>query len=340
MSAVLVCPDCGQRLRVPETATGKAFRCPSCTAVIPASSEPEVPSSRAVKSALSSRTAPPVSRRRAPREGEPEDDFEPAEESISERSSRKRRARGKKSSTGLILGLAAAVVVVVLVVLGGGATAIWLVLHNRGKPIAEAEWQTFSPPNSDCSVLMPGIPQPQPLTVLGITINKYLLTRTKEKAFFAVAYANLGPDPLQPNALDVMANAERDHLLRTLKCTVAGETATQLGALPGRELQIATQPRGTYIERMYLAKIGGIHRLYLVVVGGDNLTATHADVARFFDSFKIDGSAIPPTYLGAAMPVGLNPNPPALVNPPPMPPQFQPPIIPRPRLPRQPRPGP
>ncbi|MGH7168984.1 MAG: hypothetical protein ACRELF_07355 [Gemmataceae bacterium] len=338
MSAILVCPDCDQKLRVPETARGKSFRCPACKALISFESEPDGPTpSRSVKTTPSPRTAAAPSRGRPRRDEEPEDDIEPAaKEPIRRKSSRSRPIRDK-SSAGLIIGLVVGGVMLLLVLVGGGGTLIWLVMRTSGKGISEAEWQTFTPPNSDCSVLMPGTPQPQPMTSLGITINKYLLTRTREKEFFVVAYANFGPDPLQPNALEIGVNAEREHLLRTLKGKAASETPITLGALPGREFQLAIQPKGILIERMYLAKVNGIHRIYLVVAAGDNMTANHPDATRFFASFKINGTVLPPTFVGAAAPGW--PNPPIFVNPPPANPGFNPPRgITRPRLPRGPRP--
>ena len=310
--AVVLCPDCNQKLRVPESAMGKTFRCPACKALISPVSEPDAPApSRAVKKSPP-RTAAVPSRGQPPREEEPEDDDEPrAEGPIRRKSARESRSIRNKSSTGLIIGLVAGGVMLLLVLVGGGATVIWLVARSRGKGIAESEWQTFAPPNGNCSVLMPGTPQPQPMTTLGITINKFLLTRTREQEFFVVAFANYGPDPLQPGILDTVVNAERDNLLRTLNGKPSSETSITLGALPGREFQIAIQPHGTLIERMYLAKVGGIHRLYLMVAAGDNMTPNDADAKRFFASFKVDGSVLPPTFAGAG-PVGPNPQP----NPP------------------------
>ena len=40
MSALVVCPDCKRKLKVPDTAVGKTIRCPACKAVIPSASEP------------------------------------------------------------------------------------------------------------------------------------------------------------------------------------------------------------------------------------------------------------------------------------------------------------
>jgi hypothetical protein len=355
MSALVLCPDCKRKLKVPDSAVGKTIRCPTCKALLPPvlepaldseDSEPDTPSRRgAVTTAPPPRTAPTRPLSRPPEDEEAEDDLEPEEKPIRKRPSREARSLHKKSSAGLIIGLVLGGVAL-LALLGGGATLLWHFSRTLGKGIAQAEWQTFMPPNGDCSVLMPGTPQSQPVTTLGITVNKYLVTRTGEKAFFAVAFMNLGPDPLQPNALELVANAERDHIMRTLNGSVTSQTSITLGNLPGREFQITTQPRGALIERIYLANLGGTHRVYLVVAAGDYLTPNQDDVTRFFDSFKITAPSTPPTFLDAAAPLG-GPKQPIIVNAPPANPGPMPPIvIPRPiqprpiPVPRQPRPIP
>jgi hypothetical protein len=316
---------------------------PDLTILDPEGSEPDTPSPAHVV-----KTTPPLQgaaarpRIQPPQDEEPEDDVERAA----------KKPIRRKSSVGLIIGLAVGGVGLLLLVLVGGG--VGLLLHFvRNKPIPQADWQTFTPPNGDCSVLMPGTPQSQPLTVLGLTVNKYLLARTREKAFFVVAFADLGPDPLQPNILEMMTNGERDHIMQTVKGTVTSETSITLGNLPGREFQISTRPRGTIIERIYLAKIGGTHRFYLVTAAGDNMMPNSSDAARLFDSFKITAPAVPPTFLNAAAqqdgpkppvvnrpPANPQPNPPIVVNPPPANPRPNPPrIIPRPRPPRRLPPG-
>jgi hypothetical protein len=355
MSALVFCPDCKRTLKVPDSAVGKSIRCPTCKtllppvsgpAIDPEDSEPDTSSRRgAMTTAPLPRTAPTRPLSRPPEEEAAEDDLELEEKPIRKRPSRKASSLRKKSSAGPIIGLVVGGVAL-LALLGGGATLLWHFGRTRGKGIAQAEWQTFMPPNGDCSVLMPGAPQSQPVTTLGFTVNKYLVTRTREKAFFAVAFANLGPDPLQPNALELVANAERDHILRTLNGKVTSQVSITLGNLPGREVQITTIPRGTLIERVYLANLGGTHRVYLVVAAGDYMTPNQDDATRFFDSFKITAPVTPPTFLDAAAPLG-GPKQPIIVNVPPANPGPMPPIvIPRPvqprpiPVPRQPRPIP
>lgn len=346
MSILVLCPDCKRRLNVPETAVDKTIRCPACKALIPPVSEPrsaasdaedaepDVPSpSRAVKRAPSLQTASVPSPARPPREEEAEEDIGPSEKPLRKKSSRRERSMGKKSSAGLVIGLAVGGGVLLLLLLGAGGGLLWY--FARGKAIAETEWQPFTPPGGDCTVLMPGAPRFQPLTTNGVTVNKYLVERHGEQTVFVVAFANLGFDLFKPNAVELLAHAERDEIVRKMNGKAGSETAIALAGLPGREFQIAPPAGGIFIERIYLAKIGGAHRLY-IVAAGYNREINKGDVDRFFASFKIDASAQPPTFDDAARQGGAQPPPavnPGQANPQPNP--SRPPA--RPRPPRGPR---
>jgi hypothetical protein len=363
MSSTLICPACKRKLRLPETSSGKKLRCPACNALLPAVLEAEIVSPELlVKTAPSPRTAEPIPSRPR-REEERQDERRPAAAApIREKSSRSDSPYRKNSSTGLIIGLAVGgAALMLLLMIAGGATLIWYFARTtsadsskiegatsalKGDPPlqlpAEApgpeEWRPFTPPNGDCSVLMPGTPQSRPTTTLGITINKYLLTRTETKDFYLIAFVDFGPDAQPPNILETIANAQRDHLLRILHGKVTNETTLTLGNLPGREFQIGTQPQGTIIQRFFLARLGGNHRLYMVAAAGDSMTANADEATRFFASFKIEGAAQPPTYLSGAPPASQRKPPVILFEPPHLNPRPLPPRpIPGPRMPRGPR---
>jgi len=339
VSSFILCPECERKLKVPETMAGKAFRCPGCKTVIPPqtkrrstdsdadSDESDAPSpSRAVKKEPSPRSASAPIRSR-PRDEEPVEDILEEEEPIREKPRRKRRPIRKQSSTGLIIGLIAGGVVLFLLVLGGGGGLLWYFLL-RNKTIPQSEWQSFSPPNSGCTLLMPGTPVPQTLNILGITANTYQVERKKEDEFFAVTTFDIPPLFLRANILDDIANSSRDGAKARMDgmepgSKVTSETTISLGNLPGREYQIKPPPakRGMFITRLYLAKIGNTHRLFLVMAGGSYIQPNTGDAARFFDSFKIDASSAPPTFDAAAPQAGAQP--PAF-NPPPANPQPNP----------------
>jgi hypothetical protein len=231
-----------------------------------------------------------------------DEDIEPEEEDpIREKPLRKKRPKRKKSSAGLIIGLVAGGAVLLLLVLGAGGGVLWYFLRN--KTIPQSEWQTFSPPNSGCTILMPGAPTEQTLNILGITAKTYQVERKKEDAYFAVTIFDISPFLLRPSLLADVAKSSRDGAKARMDAIEPGSKVTSesdisLGNLPGREYQITPPPtkRGTFITRLYLAKIGNTHRIFLLMAGGSIIQPNTGDAARFFDSFKIDASATPPTF--------------------------------------------
>jgi len=212
------------------------------------------------------------------------------------------------------MGLVAGSVVLLLLVLGLGGEGPWHFLRN--KTIPQSEWQTFSPPNGGCTVLMPGTPTPQTLDILGISAKTYQVERKKEKTYFAVTMFDISPPFLRPSLLQDVANSCRDAAKAHMDAvepgsTVTSESAISLGNLPGREYQITPPPtkRGTFITRLYLAKIDNTHRFFLLQAGGSIIKPNKDDAARFFDSFKIDASATPPTFEGDTKEAGAKPLP-------------------------------
>jgi hypothetical protein len=343
VSSIILCPRCKRKLKVPESVLGKATRCPACKALIPPEDEPltevgdresdapmsHTPSSRVQKD-KPPRTVAGTVRARPRHEAEPEDDIdlEEEEEVVRKRPARRGKSSRKGSSTGLIIGLVVGGVVLLLVVAGTGVGLLIYFMRPKST-IPEAEWKSFSPSGGDCTVRMPGQPAFQPLMTAGGMVNKYLIERGTDKTLFAVAFINLAVDKVPANILEVMTDAERAELTKRMMGTNAGDSAITLAQVPGREFQITAADGGTLVERIYLAKIGGAHRVY-IVAAGYNSKNNKADADKFLASFKIDVPAAPPTYGAAAAGGPLQPG----FGPPPMNPQPNlPKGNPQPRLP-------
>lgn len=335
MNALVVCPECNRKLKVPESAAGKAIRCPGCKTVIPAkkgmppektkATNPQSPPREAVATAptrpsaeIPTRTRPPI-----------------VEEGTEEEPSPRKKTR-KGSSTGWIVGLIVGGAVLFLGLVGGGIGLIVYFVLN--KTIPDAEWQSFSPPNGGCTILMPGTPVPQTMNMLGIPLTQYQVERKKENAVFELAIFDLPPQLLRPNVLQDIVNGSRNAVVAQTNGTVKSETSITLGNMEGREYQIQKE-RGTLITRTYLTKIGNTHRVYIVVAGGDFIKPNNGDAARFFDSFQVTSPATPPNLGGN--PVAQGPQPPVInpptVNPPAVNPPRPNPGSQRPRPNRQPK---
>lgn len=340
MTTVIVCPECQRKLRIPEAALGTSFRCPACKTLIAPDSEPESPSaSNSVKRTQSPRSDSAPSRGQPPREEEPEEDIEPEEKRPLREKPRKKRSKPKKASAGLMIGLMVGGTVLILLVLGGGGGLLWYSLRNKAIP--DTEWQTFTPPGGDCTILMPGTPEAQTLSNAGIGISgsQYVLERENGKEAFGLAIYEIAPHILRPSLMEDLAKGFRKGVMDAMGGgEETSKTSITLGNVPGLEFQCKmTARRGLLIGRVYLAKVGNRHRAYLFTTLSQSLRPNRDDAARFLDSFKITAPTTAPELSGAAAPGG--PNPPAVVNPPQANPKPNPPPgIRRPRSPRRQRP--
>jgi hypothetical protein len=320
MSAILVCPECKRKLRIPETVAGKSVRCPACKTLIP-------PALQAPAEAITEQkpAAPVVLEEAAPARPRSRPRLEADEDQDDGAPSRTKQVK-KRSSTGMILGLVLAGGCLGMMCVGGGVAA--LVYFAFNKTIPDSDWQTFTPPNGGCTVLMPGTPVAQSLPVPGLTITQYMVERKNINTAFAVAFCDVPPQNVRPSLLRDVANSSRDGILAKMSGgKVISEAEISLGNMPGREYQIQPTTRGTFIGRVYLAKIGGTHRLYLLIAGGDTIQPGTGYAVRFFDSFQVTAPTTAPNLGGGA--VVRREQPPA--NNPPQPGPNQPP---KPTIPR------
>lgn len=331
MSPFVICSSCQRKLKVPETAVGKAIRCPTCKAAIPIAEGARTEGPEQSTSAPLERegvTIAPgnpslaIPLRQREREREEFADGEP-------RQTNKRMRKGV--SSGLILGLVGGGVLLTLALFGGGVGMLVYFALNRSIP--EADWQSFSPPGSGCTLLMPGTPVAKPSTINGVALDKYMVERKRERIVFGFAFLTLGANPLKANIQEGMFDAGRDELLRRMNGTLASERAITLGDVPGREIEVLASDGSRLVSRLYLARVGGANRFYEISAGGYAVSRDKGDVVRYFDSLRMDASATPPTTLGG--PVAQGPQPPVFIRPRPNP---APPGRPKPRPKQRPNP--
>lgn len=338
MTSIVTCPDCKRKLKVPEAMAGKTIRCPACKSPIPADAELDAPApSRLVKTTPSPRSAAMPSRGRPSSDEEPEVDLELVEdEPIREKRPRKKRPSRQKSSTGLIIGLVVGGVLLLLTVLGGGVgLMVYLVRNKMG---SDAAWLPFTPPGSDCTVLMPGTPTPQMNNVFDIQATQYVVERKNGHEAIGIGIFDLPPRVLRPSLLQDIANGYQKGVMDRLGGgQVESNKPITLGNLSGLEFQgKLTSRRGGLIGRIYLATVGARHRAYVLALISESLELNTSDAARLFDSFKITAPARPPDLRGIEAGGGAPPLPgnnPPQMNPPQMnPPQMNPPRMNPPRM--------
>jgi WD40 repeat protein len=218
----------------------------------------------------------------------------------------------KKSSAGLVIGLAAGgVTLLALVCAGAVGVILWSL--NRDRDIPDSEWQTFSPPDGSFTVRMPGVPALAPVDGKGLEVKKYLLQHKASDSFFAVGHVDLPGDP-PPGLLTQALAAERNNLIARVGGTVISERDVPFGPYPGRELQLKPDKgTGTLIEVVFLVKHGNTARLYVLGTGGPRIRPGTGDASKFFTSFAVREPSAPDP--GGPPGPGGNPPPSPLLGP-------------------------
>jgi hypothetical protein len=310
MNAVVVCPECERKLKVPESVAGKAIRCPACKTLIPAAKGASAKETDKTNPKSVEREGVTASSRRpsaaSPARRRPTEDDDGSDERPSVVKKRKR----KKSSTGLIVGLIAVGGAFVLALVVGGVALLVHAVRNRTIP--DAEWQSFAPANSGCTLLMPGTPVAKSTMVNGAAVDEYQVLRQGEKICFSLGFGTVQTNVLQANAVNMVMNAARDGVRNGLNGNQVREREFQFHSIPAREFEILAPDGSRAVVRLYLARFGNVHRIYMVSAGGFGVRANQADVVRFQDSFQLDNSATAPNVGGnpgaqPAQPPGGNP---------------------------------
>lgn len=152
----------------------------------------------------------------------------------------------------------------------------------------KTEWQTFSPPGGNFSVLMPGTPadKSHPQNTAAGVVTSHLYIYTSKDAAYAVSYID------RPAARDAGDTEKWLDTVRDAEVAKSGGKLLAAASLklsngaPGREIQVTlSQGDGKHAmrDRLYLVD----HRLYqvLIVLPQDELDA--ADTEKFLDSFKV-----------------------------------------------------
>jgi hypothetical protein len=329
MNALVVCPECKRKLKVPESAAGKAIRCPSCKAIIPASKKTSTLGTVQAASKPVESEAVTAAPARPPAAASPRKPAREPEEFTDDKPHGTAKPIRKGASTGLIVGLIVGGVVLLLGLIGGVGLLVYIV---RNRTIPDAEWQSFAPPNSGCTILMPGTPVSKSRPINGVAVDEYEVLRLSEKISFSIGFSTIHANTLRADAVNTVMNAARDGAIQAVNGTKVQEREFQFRTVPAREFEMRASDGSRAIVRIYLAHLNGLHRLYAISAGGFGVRPDQGDVVRFLDSFQLDNSATAPKLDNGA-PANQAP----LVNPPqpnplrPNPPRPKPTPRPKPR---------
>jgi hypothetical protein len=173
-------------------------------------------------------------------------------------------------------------------------------------PIAEEQWRDFTGPNNRFQVEMPGTPIDREERVPGLRdpIRMHVVDLGNRAFFVSVIdisreemfdqFAKDKEDKLRI-PLEQRFKGARDGMLKnTPKAHLTSEKEIVHDGAPGREIVLQIPNEGQMVARLLAVD----NRMYTLLAGGRDFAPNHADVRRFFESFRhMPPAIIAPTQL-------------------------------------------
>lgn len=174
--------------------------------------------------------------------------------------------------------------VLLLLLMSIGIT-IWIVDNSA------LNWQAFDLPNGGVRVEMPGRPTLEKLP--GSTVLYQAKIRDQ---VYGIGFLDLDPEN---NAWVTMTKGATDFAQATSGMVEVSRRNITLDGRDGLEVAAADTIGESVVARFVVVE----GRMFIVAVSGGSITATHCDVARFFDSFRVTN----PDPIGRAAARGATP---------------------------------
>lgn len=174
------------------------------------------------------------------------------------------------------------------VVVAGGTFAVSR--YGSGQVPAGA-WQKFTPPDGECSVLLPGTPDAEaiglnPFSPLMRTGERYSVRRWFDDVSVTVGWVNLDAERTRLARPEDVIAAEQRRLEETLGGKVEAEATVKFNQHTGAELTFRTEA-GPVIVRLIAALDRPNPRLFILSVAGSSITADGPVARKFFPSFAM-----------------------------------------------------
>jgi len=166
---------------------------------------------------------------------------------------------------------------------------LFTVLTIESQQIRAEQWDTFSSSVGGFSILMPGEPQ-ESATVLSHSpfyvdgLRQYSASVGMDVGLFSVV-EHVYPERLSENLdryVSLATKAANARVVEQKDVTISG--------LVGRRLTLETDIRGMTIVQEQTILVSGA-RLFQLVALSSGKPLNHADIDRFFESFKVTGDA-------------------------------------------------
>lgn len=152
---------------------------------------------------------------------------------------------------------------------------------------ATPDWQTFTGPDGDFTVDMPGNPKAQ--TQQSKTdkgdITVYMYTVRIGDTDYIIAYSDYPDELIQTPGVQGFLDEVRNNAVNNTKGKLLSEESIELNGNPGRSLRVES-PDGTGIAQARMLLVGT--RLYQVFAASQKENADSPDIQRFLNSFTLN----------------------------------------------------
>ncbi len=160
------------------------------------------------------------------------------------------------------------------------------VLILAGCAQATPDWRTFTGPDGDFAIDMPGDPQSSTSTsdtdVGQVSMNMFTVRVGNDE--YIVAFSDYPAELIAAKSVQDFMNDVRDNALNNTSGKLITEQNIELNGYPGRYLNVKS-PDGNGIAEARLYLVG--NRLYQVFVATPKEEAGSADSQRFLNSFTL-----------------------------------------------------
>jgi ABC-type glycerol-3-phosphate transport system substrate-binding protein len=150
-----------------------------------------------------------------------------------------------------------------------------------------ANWQDFTGPEGDFTVMLPGIPKDETQQVesdIGeITVNLFQLPFGNFA--YVVAYSDYPMDVVQSKGAQIILDGARDGAVTNTGGTLLEEQDIEIQGYPGRQLKVKS-PDGEGIAQARMYLVG--NRLYQIFVASPTADSGSPDIPKYLESFRLN----------------------------------------------------
>jgi hypothetical protein len=150
----------------------------------------------------------------------------------------------------------------------------------------KANWQEFTGPEGDFTILLPGIPKEEVQVVNSEAgdITVHLFNVPLGSFAYVVAYSDYPADLVANMGAEKLLDGARDGAVSNTRGKLLDESPVEIDGFPGRFLKVLS-PDGTGLAQARMFLVG--NRLYQIFVASPKSDQDSEDIQKYLDSFTL-----------------------------------------------------